>query len=497
MIEAAYPVRHDETVETDAIDKCPQSIKTLRWTLHDAEKSKTWDLFRSEKATRTLAREIVKAEPRVANRQKCWSNDQRVSNLENAIDGVLNETIEEKSPIDQNRRFRKTNFSRDLEAAIRAVCDARISFINGLLLPIVVHFVTTGAAFYQAYNKLGDNDTAHSLAYGALYSWLLIVVVVGNCVAASANAKVVATAVKNQFTLGGSRVPLRRWYTNVVEWECGLTDIGVSTRLSRRMGKSDVAASTNAFGPRFYLRFAIGQFLSWACVAFFGSCAITISYTTPTVGWGCRSLNHLLYIVFSALVALFQVVRQHLAIKYTPRQDVAEQIAEKQDTKKRYVEGENDGLMASNISESKTSPYIRISRIIYGVLVGINAFILICGTIFHFVGLYRSNSCSAIFTKPSSAVIQLAKHTQLHLDQARRYWWSTGYVAYCIAWIICAIAIAVRKYIHLALDIRFNGSEETAEEETSTTNIEKGHVVVKAREGNTVSEEDRDPFTVS
>jgi hypothetical protein len=476
MVEAAYPVRQDEAIETDAIDQYPQSIKTLRWTLHDAEKSKTWDLFRSVKAPRTIAREIVEAfatEKSLRDTLKTVKGDKewptgksagrktkKVSNLENAIDGVLKEPTDQDSPIDQKRAFQKTNFSRELETAIRAVFDARISFINGILLPVVVHFVTTGAAFYQAYNKLGDNDTAHSLAYGALYSWLLIVVVVGNCVAASANAKVVATAVKNQFTLEGSRVPLRRRYTNVVEWECWLTDIGVSTGISRRMGKRDVAASTKAFGPRFYLRFVTGQFLSWACVAFFGACAITISYTTPTVGWGCRSLNHLLYIVFSALVALFQVVRQHFAIKYAPRQDVVQHITEKQDSEKQYVEGENDGLVSSNMSESKASPFIRISRIIYGILVGINSFILIGGTIFHFIGLYRSNSCSAIFTKPSSAVIQLAKHTQLHLDQARRYWWSTGYVAYCIAWIICAIAIAVRKYIHLALDIRFNGSEE-------------------------------------
>jgi hypothetical protein len=475
MVEAAYPVHQDENFETDEIDKCPQSIKVLRRALHEAEKSKTWDLFRSVKPPRTIARDIAEAFDTQKSLRDClkslkgdqdWPTDRsagskttKTSSLESAIDGVIHEATQLNSAIDQKRPFKKTNFARKLEAAIRTVFDARISFINGLLLPVVVHFVTTGAAFYQAYTKLGDNDTAHSLAYGALYSWLLIVVVVGNCVAASANAKVVATAVKDQFTLEGIRVPLRRRYANAIEWECWLTDIGVSTGLSRRIGKHNVAASTRAFGTRFYLKFALGQFCGWACVAFFGACAITISYTTPTVGWGCRSLNHLLYIVVSALVALFQVLRQYFAIKYAPRQDTPQQTAEKQDTEKQYIENKRDNVEPSKVSEPKVSLYIQTSRLIYGFLVGINTFILIGGTIFHFVGLYHSNSCSAIFTKPSIAILQLAKHTQLHIDQARHYWWSTGYVAYCIAWIICAVAIAVRKYIHLALDIRFDGSK--------------------------------------
>lgn len=434
--EAAFPRKGQR--------KAPESVAHFQTRLEhrlQTEDSKARTLFRSNKEPRTIAKQLKQSIGNEQSLRSClqsikgghdsWFTHQESDNetyeLEAAIDAVLADKIQ---GIDREFKFRNSDFATKLEGAVRSILDARIKFVNGILLPVVVHFATTAAAFYQAYQKLGDNDTAHSLAYGALYSWLLIVVVIGNSVAANVNAKVIKREIKEQFTLTGTRVALRNRYANNTEWKCWLTDLDVETALTKSVERSTksgnhvelVAASSVAFGPRFYCKFLIGQFIGWACVVFFGCCAITISYTTPTVGWGCRSFNHLLYIVLSFIAAALQVLRFGVERRY-----------------------------------GKGSPFSIIARVSYVLFVVLNSFTLIGGTILHFTGLYRNYSCSRIFG-PSTALLDLAPHTNLHVNNAHKYWYSTGYVAYCAAWTICAFAVVFRKYIQMGIQLRFDVS---------------------------------------
>lgn len=330
-----------------------------------------------------------------------------------------------------NMEVPESRLAATLEGEIRTVLAANSGFADGVLLPVVFHFMSTAWGFYQAYKKLGDNDTAHSLAYGALYSWLLILVVVGNCFAVRANIGALHSSMKI-FPLLGRRQPLRHRYSNMVEWKRWLAGTDRSTGSIEHTNDHapNEALPNKDFGGRFYCEFIFGQLVGWAFVTFFGCCAIVISYMTPTVGWGCRSFNHLLYIVLSLVLALLQVVRHWINATYASRSD----------------------LLTEGV------------RWTYTLAVAVNAFVLLGGTIFHFSGLYRSYGCSRLFG-PEDAIIQLATHTKAHVQNSQRYWYSTGYVAYCVAWAVCAIAVVLRQYIQVVLRRRFAKANKTERRE--------------------------------
>jgi len=339
----------------------------------------------------------------------------------NMMLGIL--VVGSQTPIDHKKtnileEIARSGDAKMLEAEIWRVLVAGTDFANGILIPVLLHFMLTAWGFYQAYKKLGDNDTAHGLAYGALYTWLIILVVLGNCFAAHTNI----AAIKSSMTvlpLSGKREPLRRRYSNMVEWKHWLKEASkddVSAQ-SPDGHASDKATSIEPFGWRFYLKYLLGQFAGWACVAFFGSCAIVISFTTPTVGWGCRSFNHLLFIGISLIVALLQVLRHWAEVH-------------------------------------KVKPMITVTGWTYTLAVFVNCFVLLGGTILHFSGVYRSYGCSRIFGQRDN-LLQLAPHTQIHVHNARRYWYSTGYMAYCVAWVICAVGVGCRQYFKIRLERRF------------------------------------------
>lgn len=57
-----------------------------------------------------------------------------------------------------------------IKEAVRIVLHARIPFLGAIALPAILMLAVTASVFRQAYNKLGDNGTAHSLAFGIWYS---------------------------------------------------------------------------------------------------------------------------------------------------------------------------------------------------------------------------------------------------------------------------------------------------------------------------------------
>ncbi|OCL01963.1 hypothetical protein AOQ84DRAFT_443672 [Glonium stellatum] len=330
--------------------------------------------------------------------------------------------------LDRGMRYDNSDLAVGLKRGIQTILEARIHFANGVALPVVVHFASTGAIFYQAYQVLGDSDTAHNLAYGAMYSWLLVVAVAGNCVAASANASLVKSTIKTHLTLSGTRVPLRKRYVNSVEWKCWLSDIGIRSEYVKKSLSKDDMVGNKAFGPWFYLKYFLGQTFGWLFVAFFCGCAITISYTTSTVGWGCRSFNHLLYGLFSLVVAWLHVFEHRAKM--------------------------GDKMRRRQNSDTKRSVTTLILRNLYAFAVFANALVLVLGTILNFAGIYSSCRCANLFGS-ANTIVQLSPNTQQDLINAERFWNSTGYVAYTFAWVTCAVAVAFRTYIQMFLDQNF------------------------------------------
>ncbi|KAL9607680.1 MAG: hypothetical protein Q9167_007430 [Letrouitia subvulpina] len=114
--------------------------------------------------------------------------------------------------------FKDLKFASKLHSGVRTVLKARINFVNGVIVPIVLLLVSTGSSFHDAYLKLGANDSAHSLAYGIWYSWLIILAVVSNSYVASVNPGLAKEVIGEFVDLARRTVPLRRRVTTAYDW---------------------------------------------------------------------------------------------------------------------------------------------------------------------------------------------------------------------------------------------------------------------------------------
>lgn len=402
-----------------------------------------------------------------------------------------------------------SSFSIKIRKAIRTVLEARRTFITAIVLPVVIHFATTAQIFYDSYQKLGDSSTAHNLAYGAMFTWLLLIAVIGNCAVASANSGLITQQIKGVFKLSRTQVPLRERYSNALEWECWLTDIGLDTGLKERIntaakaaaaaappspGEDQPIADTRAIAFKwFYPRYLAGQLVGWAIVAFFCGCAAIISYTTPTVGWGCRSINHFMYAILSLVVALLQMAKHkagrmdeqiHLNSSKTTGKSAEEGVAVLEVSKVSKDIHPNEKAPAeitaavdpvpevdtNVVPPSKTlaphwrtrrqspkpprRPLTKIIHASYIICATLNIGFLVVGTILNWAGVYTSCRCKHIFGS-SDHPLELGGNTQQALDNAHKYWNSTGYVAYLVAWCICAVAIVVRKMLQGRMALEF------------------------------------------
>ncbi|KAH7369825.1 hypothetical protein BKA65DRAFT_5864 [Rhexocercosporidium sp. MPI-PUGE-AT-0058] len=352
--------------------------------------------------------------------------------------------------------FEGSEWAKGLKVGIKMSIKGRVDFMKALVVPVILSLVATAGSFYNAYTELGDNGTAHSLAYGVWYSWIIILAVASNCYIATANPGLPRMALNQQVVLSEITVPLRERAHNTRKWSQWLIDIGctkvgeageqraedwnpsnthgieedsqqpiskyrrffsrfkklkllVPARIRKFLGSSSLlerTVTTLDFG----LHLLFKQFLGWICVGFTCCCAAIISYTTPTVGLGCRSFNHMLYGVCTLAIAAIAVYREFL-----------------------------------NPQNHWTS--FVFARAIYMFGICLNVFILLGGTLFHLIGLYRTCLCSVLGAK-ADFLLQMSVNTALAVGNAKKYWLPIGYVDFGFVWIICCVAVACRGYIH-------------------------------------------------
>lgn len=298
-----------------------------------------------------------------------------------------------------------------INEAVKIVLIARFPFLNAIALPAILMLAVTAAVFRQAYNKLGDNGTAHSIAFGIWYSWLIYLAVAGNCFATSVNVGLVNMAVKIGVDFKPI-VPLRKRYSNAVKWRAWLD----SQEKKETKAKYDV---------KFYLRYFAGQTLGWFLIAFSSACAASISYTTPTVGFGCRTLTFVLYACLSLIVAWMSVLRHFLD---------------------NHVDRRNGKKGITMIAA--------LGKRAYRILAFLNFCVLVVGTALELAGVYRSCRCNSVFAS-TSFLLELSKNTQQGLDNANDYWLAFGFVAFTTIWVLCGIAVGIRTYLMFKLDKHF------------------------------------------
>ena len=204
--------------------------------------------------------------------------------------------------------------------------------MKGVVLPVILGLVATAGSFYNAYTQLGDNDTAHNLAYGVWYSWAIIIAVVSNCYVATANPGVAKLALKCDF-LSDVTVPLRGRSENTQKWMKWLKDIGCgeggdpgpaspekgsflykSWSSLKRLFEPTLSPGKGSFRSKAWssLKLLFEQTLAWVCIAMPCACAASISYTTPTVGLGCRSFTFLLYGICTLVLSWLSAYRSQV-----------------------------------------------------------------------------------------------------------------------------------------------------------------------------------------
>lgn len=101
---------------------------------------------------------------------------------------VVRNIFEIMSGLGKARDYSKT--------ACRVMFSARKKFNMSVALPVAFYVGVAAAVFYDAAQKLGDNDTAHSLAYGVWYNWILLLSVFSNCFATHVSLEAVRSGLE-------------------------------------------------------------------------------------------------------------------------------------------------------------------------------------------------------------------------------------------------------------------------------------------------------------
>lgn len=313
----------------------------------------------------------------------------------------------------QKSLFEQCKWAEELQTGIQVSLQSRVDFMKGIVLPVILGLVATAGSFYSAYNQIGDNDTAHALAYGVWYSWAIIIAVVSNCYVATANPGVAKLALKCDF-LSDVTVPLRERSENTQRWMKWLTDIGCGEGTDPGPASSEKGGFRSKAWSSFKL--LIEQTLAWICIGMPCACAASISYTTPTVGLGCRSFTFLLYGICTLVLSWLSAYRG--------------QVENRMETWSLRV----------------------CLRALYAFGVCVNVFIISAGTAFDLIGLYRSCRCEVLFVS-NDFLLQMSSNTALDVANAKKFWLPVGYVDFGFVWIVCMIAVTCRSYVAYCISL--------------------------------------------
>jgi hypothetical protein len=316
----------------------------------------------------------------------------------------------------------KGTFTTDLWVGIRILLEARVHFVSTILIPVILMLAVTASVFYDVYQSLGQADTAHSLAYGLLYAWLIVLAVASNCYTNSLTPGLLKETISRVLPLPEKTARLHERFQNRLRWRDWLEDMTV-------YGSTDTMHkySTRKDNLR-VIEFLAGQLCGWACVVIAASCAAAISYTTPTVGIGCRSFNHLLYALVSLIVCLIPVLLFWKELK--EKRDIAQPKKTK-------------------IGRRKFGKY---TTWIYNFLVSCNVLILLLGTLFNLIGTFNSCMCMNLFVD-DTRILELNTNTAQAVQNATTYWLPVGYVTFVFMWLVCAFAIFMRQRINCNVGI--------------------------------------------
>ena len=165
---------------------------------------------------------------------------------------------------------------------LHLLMKAQHSFGKDIGVPIIIFIVSLGYALWDAGSRRGDSDTAFSIAFGLWYSTIAVTAIGTNCI-------IGAEPVVVEYLFGSNFQVARIWERK--EWilECfsgnriSTQDVGVL--------KEKLFAS-NKMTIRFFGTGSVLLIATLQCIL-----AIVVCYHTPSVGFGCRSVTVLVYLL--------------------------------------------------------------------------------------------------------------------------------------------------------------------------------------------------------
>ncbi|EPS37878.1 hypothetical protein H072_8498 [Dactylellina haptotyla CBS 200.50] len=331
--------------------------------------------------------------------------------------------------------------SDTIRLIIQAIGRSRANFLTSVAFPMVLVFANIINTFSSAYRQLGDEDTAQGIAYGTWYMWILILSVSSNTTASSAKTQFVRDALRTSAGIRPKQIFVesvmsRNIYGNNANWFRWMQNAGV--RPMFRIGILGPEDKESRFHFGWYI---IWQLVGWLWVGFACANAAAVAFTTPTVGLGCRSFNHVLYAGGTLLAAMFRVF-------------------------KREVFEQRDAFPAQQkhkIQHTISARTQDVCAVLYHIICTINVLVLSLGTLFQITGVYNNCKCQALFGDDNS-VIDISAPTTKSRANAARYWLSMAYVAYTTAWVACGLAICTRAFIFWVLDKNFRDDTEEEKE---------------------------------
>ncbi|KAI5780966.1 hypothetical protein EDC01DRAFT_667859 [Geopyxis carbonaria] len=366
---------------------------------------------------------------------------------------------------------------------IKLVLLAKKEFTISVAFPCVLAVAVAAGTYTQAYQKKGEAKTSLDLSYSVCYTWLLLLAVCSNCHISTLNSEALGEVfVKYGIWIddhrGRNTVALRRKYQNATKWMEVLKlnrsgDIVEKTPPDQGsgdveknppdQGSGDVEKNPpdqgigdvekNPPDPAWLdLKFVGGQLFGCGCIFFYTACAVAISYTTPTVGIGCRSINFIIYAIMNFVLSCIQIIRWELELRL--------EHAVRLEHAARLKQPEQATLSIPKKSTKWKKLAYNTLMFVYFFLVALNFFVLIVGTALHFSGQLDRCSCMGIFTGKNGSV-EFAVYTKEAVENALQYWLLVGHLSHSTSWALLAMMLVFRRLTVMWLKNHFVAEDNT------------------------------------
>ncbi|RYP92419.1 hypothetical protein DL770_001436 [Monosporascus sp. CRB-9-2] len=297
---------------------------------------------------------------------------------------------------------------------LRQLCTQLVPFNIQVGVPLVFYVGASVYSLVDAQARLGENDTAHSIAFGLWYHTIVLVAIASSMVLSVGASKVIESVMaRHNLTEKGyklrcmckRRLELWRWSQVWIR-----DSQGQMVRLDGRY--RDIFDGRHVGWSSVLTIFIL--IIPWAL-------AFSVAYLTPVIGISCRSATVLAYACCQSFLVILWSVHT------SPKAREARDNARERRQWKAFL-----GLWT-------------ITGIYY--LVGITSVcVTIAGTVMQLVGVYRNCVCKAglYYGLPttrdrSGAMVKLSTDTQIERDTAS-YWKALGGSGVCWLIVLCLVA---------------------------------------------------------